>query len=98
IVNHLPTYHLFIEQLKTNGYEIIGYARKSAGSEELDTRVRLLQCMIDKLKERSLATKVFVSTSSSASQPLCERDIVKDAKVLEKLIGLSGTTQGKSKA
>ncbi|KAI8369569.1 uncharacterized protein BYT42DRAFT_503301 [Radiomyces spectabilis] len=37
-----PMYHRFIEQLKADGYEVIGYARKSTGHEELNARVRLL--------------------------------------------------------
>jgi hypothetical protein len=93
----LPAYHAFLEKLKMEGYEIIGYARKSLGPEDSDTRARLLQSMIDKLKERSLTSKVFVSTSSSASQLFSERDILKDSDVLQKLGGVEGTTHGKAK-
>ncbi|KAI8099241.1 uncharacterized protein BX664DRAFT_254091, partial [Halteromyces radiatus] len=92
ITNYLPAYLAFLEKLKMEGYEIIGYARKSLGPEDSDTRARLLQSMIDKLKERSLTSKVFVSTSSSASQLFSERDILKDSEVLRKLVGVEGTT------
>ncbi|KAG0167033.1 hypothetical protein DFQ30_006471 [Apophysomyces sp. BC1015] len=93
ITNYLPAYHLFVEKLKTKGYEVIGYARKSVGPEDSDTRVRLLQSMIDKLKERSLKSKVFISTSSSASQLFSERDAVKNSEIPRKLVGVEGTTQ-----
>lgn len=79
------------------GYEVIGYARKSLGPEDSSTRARLLQSMIDKLKERSLTSKVFVSPNSPVSQLFCDRDIYEDTEVLEKLVGIEGTTHGKAK-
>lgn len=52
----------------------IGYARKSYGNEAVSTRVRLLQLQVDKLRDRCLAKKVFVSSRCSAAMPLEVRD------------------------
>ena len=70
---------------------IIGYARKSPGSEKKDTRIALLSTMMNLLRSRSMVDKVFISLCSRTSEPIADRDksdtlAVKDA---------DGTTQGK---
>ncbi|KAL0075651.1 hypothetical protein J3Q64DRAFT_1703071 [Phycomyces blakesleeanus] len=58
---YLPKYQESLKNHKKNGYEIIGYARKSPTSEDVTSRTRLLKSMVSNLKERSFATKIFVS-------------------------------------
>lgn len=69
--------------MERNGYEIIGYARKSPSNDTLETRVRLLQTMIHNLRDRSFASRIYVSTSSYASTPFNERD----SKTNDEIIG-----------
>lgn len=47
----LPNHQNYIKQLKEQGYEIVGYARKSPG--EQPNRLANLTAMVNKLKERS---------------------------------------------
>ncbi|KAI7851507.1 hypothetical protein BDC45DRAFT_571992 [Circinella umbellata] len=64
ICDYLPKYKASISNLKENGYEIIGYARKSPSSEiNMETRLKLLQRMIDNLRDRSVVDKTYVSVS-----------------------------------
>ncbi|KAG1076605.1 hypothetical protein G6F42_025416 [Rhizopus arrhizus] len=58
ICNYLPNYQESLRNLIRNGYEIIGYARKSPTIDNIDTRTRLLQAMVDNLHERSFTSKV----------------------------------------
>ncbi|KAI9253035.1 hypothetical protein BY458DRAFT_522612 [Sporodiniella umbellata] len=92
IVNYLPKYQHNIETLKKEGYLIIGYARKSKQNIDLHVRVRLLQLMVDRLQERSLVDKIFVSVNSSSSDPLIERDS-KPNDIIEKLKYVDGDIQ-----
>lgn len=73
IVMFLPNHQNHIKQLKEEGYEIVGYARKSPG--EQPNRLANLTAMVDKLKERSLVDKCFVSRVCNASDGLGERDL-----------------------
>jgi hypothetical protein len=57
-------------------YEIIGYVRKSPSDVDPETRLKLLQKMVDNLLDRSLVDKVYVSVSSLASSPFNERDLI----------------------
>lgn len=91
IINYLPTYHQFINQQKTDGTIILGYARKSPGAEAKEVRTRLLKTMIHKLKERSLVHDVYVSLSSKSYDRIVDRD--NDIK--EVIDGSAGTTMGK---
>ncbi|KAI9245017.1 hypothetical protein EDC94DRAFT_637933 [Helicostylum pulchrum] len=50
--------------MKEIGYEVVGYTRKSKGEKDDIIRIRLLNLMLEKLKTRSLADKVFVSPNS----------------------------------
>ncbi|ORE02787.1 hypothetical protein BCV72DRAFT_214558, partial [Rhizopus microsporus var. microsporus] len=51
IKEDISKFQQYINNLKSNGYEVIGYVRKSYGNEDKDTRIRLLQPMIDKMLE-----------------------------------------------
>ncbi|ORE02475.1 hypothetical protein BCV72DRAFT_215191, partial [Rhizopus microsporus var. microsporus] len=73
IVSTTPRHHTYIKQLKDDGYEIIGYCRKS--KKACDNRALLLERMINILYQRSLVQKVFVSPSSSVKQALSKRDL-----------------------
>ncbi|EIE92218.1 hypothetical protein RO3G_17025 [Rhizopus delemar RA 99-880] len=72
--NDYLDYQKHIRNLKEEGYSIIGYARKSKGKEEEEARLRLLQKMIDSLKNRSLVDQVFISICSGALSPIPSRD------------------------
>ncbi|KAI8993513.1 hypothetical protein BDB01DRAFT_716486 [Pilobolus umbonatus] len=76
ICTYLPKYQESLKNLKKNGYEIIGYARKSPTGEDITCRTRLLKSMISNLEERSFATKIFVSPCSWASTPLESCDLL----------------------
>ncbi|KAG0954269.1 hypothetical protein G6F31_013195 [Rhizopus arrhizus] len=93
IINFLPKYQQHIEILKKEGYLIIGYARKSKQDVDLHVRVRLLQLMVDRLQERSLVDKTFVSVNSSSNDPLIERDSNPN-DIIKKLKYVNGDMQG----
>ncbi|RCH78324.1 hypothetical protein CU098_007031, partial [Rhizopus stolonifer] len=88
IVQYGDKFKEFIQGQKSNGFEIVGYARKSPGEKDKEKRARLLRTMIDKLRSRSLVDKVFVSQSSLANEPFNKRDINDD--VFE---GANGSTR-----
>ncbi|KAI8973790.1 hypothetical protein BDF20DRAFT_824203, partial [Mycotypha africana] len=92
IVCFLPLYQNHIRVLKKDGFTVIGYMRKSPGSEAKETRLSLLRNMSIKLKERSLVDEVFASPCCRASDPIEKRDF----KNTEEMKGLdvSGNTQG----
>lgn len=71
----------------------MGYARKSIGNEDEDIRIRLLQNMVDRLMERSLVSKVFVSPCSSVSEPISKRDM-NEHTITKQLKNVDGNTQG----
>ncbi|KAI8368214.1 uncharacterized protein BYT42DRAFT_503984 [Radiomyces spectabilis] len=52
----------------------IGYARKSKGKERINTRCKLLNEMVHRLRTRCLCTEVYVSPYCDANQPLESRD------------------------
>ncbi|ORY88522.1 hypothetical protein BCR43DRAFT_448696 [Syncephalastrum racemosum] len=54
--------------MKETGNTIIGYCRKSKTIEDEETRVRLLQKMIKRMRARSLVDKTFVSPCSAAGR------------------------------
>ncbi|KAG0814515.1 hypothetical protein G6F29_005366 [Rhizopus arrhizus] len=64
-----------IRNLKKQGFNIIGYARKSEGAEDNETRIKLLKLMCRRLKERSLVNHIFISYNSQANGPLAQRDM-----------------------
>ena len=82
--------------MKREGYEIIGYYRKSPGDETAENRQRLLQHMVGRLKERSLVDKAYVSICCNSNQPIREHDSnlkKKDLDFLNKFT--NGSMQGK---
>lgn len=96
ICSCLPRYKASILNLKKNDYEIIGYVRKSPSDVDPETRLKLLQKMVDNLLDRSLVDKVYVSVSSPASSPFNERDLNKTDEIMEKLKHVTGNTPGKA--
>lgn len=82
-----------MKNLKKNGYEIIGYARKSPTGEDVACRTRLLKSMISNLKERSFTTKIFVSPCSWASTPLASRDLLPNSEAILDDLSVDGNTQ-----
>ncbi|GAA5814541.1 hypothetical protein MFLAVUS_008038 [Mucor flavus] len=93
VSKYLPNYQESIKNLISQGYEIVGYARKSPGDESEDNRIRLLQDMINNLSERSFAQRIYVSTNSYFSVPFPERDLKLDNSVMIKLKNTKGNTQ-----
>ncbi|KAI9267295.1 hypothetical protein EDC94DRAFT_633994 [Helicostylum pulchrum] len=78
--------------MKETGYEVVGYTRKSKGEKDDIIRIRLLNLMLEKLKTRSLADKVFVSPNSSADDSFNQRDEKKPVEMMSYLIA-NGDTQ-----
>lgn len=95
IVEQLPLYQQTIQSFKNDGYNVIGYARKSKTKENDETRSNLLNIMCKNLKMRSMVDKVFVSFKTSSSDPIMDRDLGDDSKILEKL-DVDGNTQGRN--
>lgn len=77
--------------MKKEGYQIIGYCRKSLGNTE--NRVLCLQRMVDILYKRSLVDKVFVSPISTAKQPFSKRDAKTVKEILSQLTNIHGSTE-----
>ncbi|KAI8977281.1 hypothetical protein BDF20DRAFT_873977 [Mycotypha africana] len=92
VQDYLPQYQLFIETLKKERYQIVGYARKSKTKGNDESRIHLLQQMGRRLKERSLVDKIFVSPLSNANDEIIERDLKKS--YLLKQLDVDGDTQG----
>ncbi|CDS13306.1 hypothetical protein LRAMOSA05484 [Lichtheimia ramosa] len=76
---------MFVQDLKKEGYSIVGYARKSRKDESDESRTRLLQQMAKRLKQRSLVDKIFVSPRANANEFMAERDLIKNQDLLRKL-------------
>ncbi|KAI9270833.1 hypothetical protein BY458DRAFT_509901 [Sporodiniella umbellata] len=91
IVEVLPNHHKTINDLKKEGYCIVGYCRKSLGNTE--NRVLCLQRMVDVLHKRSLVDKVFVSPFSNAKQPFSKRDEKDVKEILSQLTNIDGRTE-----
>lgn len=93
ITNYLPRYQDSLKALARDGVELVGYARKSPTDNNIENNTRLIQSMVGNLKERSFATRVYVSISSWASTPFAERDLKADSKVVESFENVNGNTQ-----
>ncbi|KAG1140683.1 hypothetical protein G6F37_012940 [Rhizopus arrhizus] len=85
VLDYLPHYQLFVQNLKKERYNIVGYARKSRTNENDESRIRLLQQMTRRLKERSLVDKIFVSPRANANELMVERDLIKNEDLLKQL-------------
>ncbi|ORX46051.1 hypothetical protein DM01DRAFT_1272633, partial [Hesseltinella vesiculosa] len=85
----------FVQHVRsTPDIATIGYARKSFGKESPIKRTQLLQSMIEKLRSRCLARKVYVSPRCSASMPLNDRDRKADSQSTADLLShCAGTMQ-----
>lgn len=94
ICEYLPNYQQTLKNLQNGEIEIIGYARKSPSPEDQETRVRLLNSMINNLRSRSLETRVYVSACSRSSTPFQERGL-KNHEIYDELSNIDGDTQGK---
>ena len=94
MVNYLNDYQQSLKAIVSEGFEIVDYARKSISKEELGNRSKFLQKMVDNLKNRSFATKVFVSTCSSSCTPFSERHHDGDFS-LHDIKDVDGNTNGK---
>lgn len=57
----LPCHQERIKYLKEDGHKIVVYCRKFIVNKDRNVRTRLMQRMVDRLFERSLVEKVFVS-------------------------------------
>ncbi|KAI9484344.1 hypothetical protein BDB00DRAFT_775101 [Zychaea mexicana] len=74
IAELLPKHQAYIHNLKSNGFTVVGYARKSPGTEDIATRLQLLQKMVGRLFKVSLTDKAFVSYSTKAADSISSRD------------------------
>lgn len=64
-LNHcLPNYQASLNELVKNGIELIGYARKSSTKDSIETRIRLLQSMVDKLIFNPAFTQILLRVSN----------------------------------
>ncbi|KAI9301128.1 hypothetical protein BJ944DRAFT_11032 [Cunninghamella echinulata] len=93
IIEYIPRFQQYILNLKSNEYQIIGYVRKLHGKEDKESRIRLLQCMADKLLTRMSVDKVYASPMSHANEPLVSRDVNYDKEILKGLKNIEGNTQ-----
>jgi hypothetical protein len=89
----LPKYQQYIEELKKENYFIVGYIRKSKQEIDVDNLIHLLQLMVDRLQQRSLVDKVFVSVNCNSNEPLVQRDINTNS-MIKKLEHVDGDMQG----
>ncbi|KAI8982322.1 hypothetical protein BDF20DRAFT_866255 [Mycotypha africana] len=91
IVEKLPRHQSKINEMKKDGYQIVGYCRKSVG--ETRNRIACLQRMVDILYKRSLVDKVFVSPVSLAKQQFAKRDLEDEKnEIMSKLNNTHGCT------
>ncbi|KAI9323487.1 hypothetical protein BX666DRAFT_1887432 [Dichotomocladium elegans] len=74
IKKYFPQYHKHLKEMKKDGYAVIGYCRTSRTIEGEETRVRLLQMVVNCIRTRSLADHAFVSPFSAAGDEICTRD------------------------
>lgn len=79
--------------MKTNGYTVIGYCRKSKTKNTEDEVVKSLSGMVLGLQKRSLVDEIYMSVSCNASTPIFKRDMKKNG-IINKLSDVSGTAQG----
>lgn len=80
-----------IKNLQNEEIEMIGYARKFPSPEDQETRVRLLNSMINNLRSRSRVTRVYVSACSRSSTPFQEREL-KNHEIYDELSNIDGDT------
>ncbi|ORX63186.1 hypothetical protein DM01DRAFT_1379705 [Hesseltinella vesiculosa] len=93
IIKLLGQYQQYINDLKSEDLHVVGYCRKSYSGISDDQRLMLLMLMARRLEERSLVDAIYVSWSSSASDPMEERDISGTGKEKLKELNAQGDTQ-----
>lgn len=77
-------------------YITIGYVRKSPTDETKESRIRLLQLMVNKLYSRGKCEEVFMNPICKADQPILERGSPKLDDSLLHLEGPHGDISGTS--
>lgn len=92
INNYQHRYDEYIKSLKMDGFEVIGYARKSPTEIPEDELKEILKNMISCLQSRSQVKDVYVSPSSRSNSPIAARDM-KTIKDYTDLSGCVGNTQ-----
>ncbi|KAI7847084.1 hypothetical protein BDC45DRAFT_611280 [Circinella umbellata] len=70
----------------------IGYARKSPSDESEDTRIRLIDKMIQKLQNIMLCSKIYVSPTCKSTSSIVRRD-TEQQSIITKLKNNDGTMQ-----
>jgi hypothetical protein len=78
INNYQYRYEEFIKSLKTNGFDVLGYTRKSPTNIPDERRKQILTNMISCLQSRSQVTGVYISPSSYSKSPIAGRDMTTD--------------------
>lgn len=66
-------------------------------NDDLDTRIRILQAMINDLCERSFTSRVHISASCYACSPFTERNLKNNDDILCKPDKIIKSTQSKIK-
>lgn len=94
IINVLPGHQANIRSLKEDGWNVIGYCRKS-DLPQTENFTNILQHMVDNHYRRSLVEKVFVSPSSNAGSSFSERDLQPQNEAFDQLQNVHGNTKGK---
>lgn len=92
INNYQHQHDEYIKRLKMDGFDVIGYARKSPTKIPEDELKEILKNMISCLQSRSQVKDVYVSPSSRSNNPIAGRDM-KTIKDYTDLSGCVGNTQ-----
>ncbi|ORE10644.1 hypothetical protein BCV72DRAFT_199259 [Rhizopus microsporus var. microsporus] len=93
MTTYQPKYQGTLKILAHDGLELVGYSRNSPTDNSTANTTRLLQLMVDNLKERSFASRVYVSSSSWASTPFAKRDSKANDGIMSNLKSINDNTQ-----
>ncbi|CAO3698883.1 unnamed protein product [Rhizopus stolonifer] len=66
---YLPKYQDTLKTLVHDGFELVGYARKSPTDDVIANVTRLVQLMVENLKECSFVSKSYVSFEKHDTKP-----------------------------
>ncbi|KAI9263374.1 hypothetical protein BDA99DRAFT_422976, partial [Phascolomyces articulosus] len=72
--NYQSRHQEFIKNPKADGYDVIGYARKSPANLRDDVLDAIIKKMIICLQSHSQVTDVYVSPNSRSKSPITSRD------------------------
>ncbi|KAI9277402.1 hypothetical protein BY458DRAFT_104855 [Sporodiniella umbellata] len=78
ISNYQYRYEEYIKSLKMDGFDVIGYARKSPTKISDDELKEIIKNMISCLQFRSQAIDVYVSPSSRSKSPIAAKSMTTD--------------------